>query len=186
MSRPSVNGRNFVDIRNPELNLGTLVADLAGPLMPRYGRSSPSRLASTELRRPVMFSELREIEGLSLPPTSINAAHRLSPGAFVAGAVSGFHGEGPASCDAVCVPQVVHVPFVVEQDEDGAWCASVLLRPGVGVFDDGTTPEEAIADLHAGLGMLLEVVGPPRELTLPRDTVGLLAVSLPESAEGQA
>jgi hypothetical protein len=61
--------------------------------------------------------------------------------AFVAGAVFGFHGEELASCDAVWVTQVVHVPCVVEQDEDGVWCASALLRPGVGAVGDGTTPE---------------------------------------------
>jgi predicted RNase H-like HicB family nuclease len=60
----------------------------------------------------------------------------------------------------------VHVPYVVEQDEDGVWCASAQLRPGVGAVGDGATPEEAIADLRAGLEALLDVVGPPDELTL--------------------
>jgi hypothetical protein len=56
---------------------------------------------------------------------------------------------------------------VVEQDEDGAWCASALLRPGVGAVGEGTTSEEAIADLRAALvTLLIEVVGPPNELTL--------------------
>jgi predicted RNase H-like HicB family nuclease len=60
----------------------------------------------------------------------------------------------------------VHVPYVVEQDEDGVWCASAQLRPGVGAVGDGETPEEAIADLRAALEALLDVVGPPDELTL--------------------
>lgn len=60
--------------------------------------------------------------------------------------------------------EVVHVPYVVEQDED--WCASALLRPGVGTVGDGTTPEQAFTDLRAGLEALLEVVGPPSEPTL--------------------
>jgi predicted RNase H-like HicB family nuclease len=68
------------------------------------------------------------------------------------------HGR-PVSCDTVCVTQVVHVPYVVEQDEDGAWCASALLRPGVGAFGDGATPEEAITDLRAALEALVEVAG---------------------------
>ena len=62
--------------------------------------------------------------------------------------------------------QVVHIPYVVEQDEDGAWCASALLRLGVGAFGEGATREEAITDLRAALLALLEVVGPPSELTL--------------------
>jgi predicted RNase H-like HicB family nuclease len=63
------------------------------------------------------------------------------------------------SCDAVYVTQVVHIPYVVEQDEDGAWCASAVLRPGVGAFGDGATPAEAITDLRAALEALAEVVG---------------------------
>jgi hypothetical protein len=53
------------------------------------------------------------------------------------------------SCNAVCVIQVVHLPYVVEQDEDGVWRASALLRPGVGAVGDGATREEAVTDLRA-------------------------------------
>jgi predicted RNase H-like HicB family nuclease len=58
------------------------------------------------------------------------------------------------------------VPYVVEQDEDGVWCASALLRPGVGAVGDGATQEEAVADLRTGLELLIEEVGIPDELTL--------------------
>jgi predicted RNase H-like HicB family nuclease len=63
----------------------------------------------------------------------------------------------------------VHVPYVLEQDEDGVWCASAVLRPGVGAFGDGDTPEAALADLREGLIGLLEVVGPPDEMTVTLD-----------------
>jgi predicted RNase H-like HicB family nuclease len=63
------------------------------------------------------------------------------------------------SCDDIDVTQGVQVPYTVEQDEDGAWCASALLRPGVGAFGEGTTPEEAIHDLRAALETLIDVVG---------------------------
>jgi len=66
----------------------------------------------------------------------------------MARAVSGFRGERLASYDAVCVTQVVHVPYVVGQNEDGVWCASALLRYGVGAVGDGATPEEAVTDLR--------------------------------------
>jgi hypothetical protein len=69
------------------------------------------------------------------------------------------------SRNAVGVIQVVHIPYVVEQDEDGVWRASALLRPSVGAVGDGATREEAVTDLRALL-KLLEVVGPPRELTV--------------------
>jgi hypothetical protein len=67
------------------------------------------------------------------------------------------------------VTRVVHVPYVVEQDEDGVWCASAQLRPGVGAVGDGPTAEAAVADLRDGLQALLAEVGPPDELTLTLD-----------------
>jgi predicted RNase H-like HicB family nuclease len=60
----------------------------------------------------------------------------------------------------------VHVPYVVEQDEDGVWCASAQLRPGVGAVGDGPTQEAAIARLREALEVLLDEVGPPDGLTL--------------------
>ena len=67
------------------------------------------------------------------------------------------------------VTRVVHVPYVVEQDEDGVWCASAQLRPGVGAVGDGPTAEAAVADLRDALEALLAEVGPPDELTLTLD-----------------
>jgi predicted RNase H-like HicB family nuclease len=67
------------------------------------------------------------------------------------------------------VTRIVHVPYVVEQDEDGAWCASAVLRLGVGATGDGLTREDAVADLRAGLELLIEEVGIPDELTLTFD-----------------
>jgi predicted RNase H-like HicB family nuclease len=58
------------------------------------------------------------------------------------------------------------VPYIIEQDEDGMWCASAQLRPGVAAFGNGPTQQAAIADLRAGLELLLEEIGPPDELTL--------------------
>ena len=67
------------------------------------------------------------------------------------------------------VTRIVHAPYVVEQHEDGVWCASAQLRPGVAAFGDGPTQEAAIADLRQGLELLIEDVGPPDELTLTLD-----------------
>jgi hypothetical protein len=64
------------------------------------------------------------------------------------------------------VPQIVHIPYAIEQAQDGAWCATALLRPGVGAVGNGATREEATTDLRTELEALLEVVGPPSELTL--------------------
>jgi predicted RNase H-like HicB family nuclease len=64
------------------------------------------------------------------------------------------------------VSRIVHVPYTVEQDEDGVWCASAQLRPGVGAVGDGATQAEAVADLRDALTVLLAETGPPPELTL--------------------
>ena len=65
--------------------------------------------------------------------------------------------------------RVIHVPYTLEQDEDGIWCAAAQLRPGVGAVGDGATAEEAIADLRNALTVLIEEVGVPPELTLTLD-----------------
>jgi hypothetical protein len=64
------------------------------------------------------------------------------------------------------VTRVVHVTYTIEQDEDGAWCATSILRLGVGAVGEGATQEEAIADLRNALTALLEVVEPPNEMTV--------------------
>ncbi len=65
--------------------------------------------------------------------------------------------------------RVIHLPYTMEQDEDGVWCASAQLRPGVGAVGDGATQEEALADLREALALLIEEVGAPPELTLTLD-----------------
>ena len=62
--------------------------------------------------------------------------------------------------------QAVHVPYTLEQDEDGVWCAHAQLRPGVGANGEGPTAEAAIADLREALEGLIEEFGPPQELTI--------------------
>jgi predicted RNase H-like HicB family nuclease len=63
-------------------------------------------------------------------------------------------------------PRVVHIPYTLDQDEDGMWSASAQLRPGVGAVGDGETPEAALDDLREAVKALLAEVGPPDELTL--------------------
>jgi predicted RNase H-like HicB family nuclease len=58
---------------------------------------------------------------------------------------------------------VLRLPCIVEQDEDGVWCASARVRPGVGAVGDGPTREAAFADLCAALDLLLEEVYWPCE-----------------------
>jgi predicted RNase H-like HicB family nuclease len=67
------------------------------------------------------------------------------------------------------VTRIVHVPYTVDQDEDGIWCASAQIRPGVGAVGDGQTRDAAVADLRDALTVLLTEVGPPDELTLALD-----------------
>lgn len=65
--------------------------------------------------------------------------------------------------------QAVHVPYTVDQDEDGMWCAHAQLRPGVGANGEGNTLEAALADLREALIGLIAEFGVPDELTLMVD-----------------
>jgi predicted RNase H-like HicB family nuclease len=62
--------------------------------------------------------------------------------------------------------RAVHLPYTVEQDEDGVWSAHAQLRPGVGANGDGPTREAAIADLRGALTALMRDFGVPDELTV--------------------
>ena len=62
--------------------------------------------------------------------------------------------------------RAVHIPYTVEQDEDGVWCAHAQLRPGVGANGEGGTREDAVADLREALEGLIAEFGAPQELTL--------------------
>jgi hypothetical protein len=73
------------------------------------------------------------------------------------GQLAGYHGEHDASLETGSGEQV---PCVVEQDEDGFWCACAQIRPGVAAFGDGPTREAALDDLRTGFDLLLSVVGP--------------------------
>jgi hypothetical protein len=57
------------------------------------------------------------------------------------------------------VDGIRHVPYILEQDEDGIWCASARLRPAAGVVGDGLTAEAAVADLCEALIALAQEVG---------------------------
>jgi predicted RNase H-like HicB family nuclease len=63
----------------------------------------------------------------------------------------------------------IHVPYVVERDEDGVWCAHAQLQPGVGAHGEGDTPEAAADDLREALAGLVAEFGVPDELTLTVD-----------------
>lgn len=58
--------------------------------------------------------------------------------------------------------RAVHVPYTLEQDEDGVWCAHAQLRPGVGANGEGDTPEAAIADLREAVEGLIALDAPDR------------------------
>lgn len=62
--------------------------------------------------------------------------------------------------------RTVHVPYTVEQDEDGVWCAHAQLRPGVGAHGQGVDEAAAVADLREALTGLIEEFGVPDEVTV--------------------
>ncbi len=65
--------------------------------------------------------------------------------------------------------QAVHVPYTVEQDEDGVWCAHAQLRPSVGANGEGASPDAAVEVLREALVGLIDEFGIPDELTLMVD-----------------
>jgi predicted RNase H-like HicB family nuclease len=71
--------------------------------------------------------------------------------------------------EPAAMTRAVHVPYTVEQDEDGIWCAHAQLRPGVGANGEGDTAEAAVADLREALEGLVAEFGAPDELTLTVD-----------------
>lgn len=58
----------------------------------------------------------------------------------------------------------VHVPYTVEQDEDGVWCAHAWLGSSGGANGNGATAEEAVADLREAVRMVIEEDGVPAQL----------------------
>ena len=67
------------------------------------------------------------------------------------------------------VSRTVHVPYAVEQEEDGIWSATAQLRVGVGAVGEGETEEQAVADLQEALTALISEVGAPPELAVTLD-----------------
>ncbi len=65
--------------------------------------------------------------------------------------------------------RAAHVPYTLDQDEDGVWCAHAQLRPGVGANGEGGTPEAATADLREAVEGLIAEFGAPQELTVMVD-----------------
>lgn len=56
------------------------------------------------------------------------------------------------------------VPYTIEQDERGVWCAHAQLGPGVSARGEGDTPDTALADLRAAFAVLVEGYDAPLEL----------------------
>ena len=58
------------------------------------------------------------------------------------------------------------MPYVVEVDEDGVWCAHAQLRPGVGAHGQGEDEAAAVADLREALTGLIDEFGVPKEMAI--------------------
>ncbi|GAA1083646.1 hypothetical protein [Nocardiopsis metallicus] len=56
------------------------------------------------------------------------------------------------------------VPYTIEQDEDGVWCAHAVLRPGVSAHGEGDTPDAALAELRAAFALLAKEFDTSAEL----------------------
>lgn len=63
-------------------------------------------------------------------------------------------------------PRTVHVPYTLEQDEDGIWCAHAWLGSSGGANGNGATPEEAVADLREAVQMVIDEDGVPEDIRM--------------------
>jgi predicted RNase H-like HicB family nuclease len=66
-------------------------------------------------------------------------------------------------------PRTVHVPYTLEQDEDGIWCAHAWLGASGGANGYGASPDEAIADLREAVQMVIDEDGIPEQLARTLD-----------------
>lgn len=60
--------------------------------------------------------------------------------------------------------RIVHVPYTLELDEDGIWCAHAWLGSSGGANGNGSTPDEAVADLRQAVEMVIAEDGVPAQL----------------------
>jgi len=65
--------------------------------------------------------------------------------------------------------RIVHVPYTLEQDEDGIWCAHAWLGSSGGANGNGGTLEAAVADLREAVQMVLDEDGIPEQLARTLD-----------------
>ena len=61
-------------------------------------------------------------------------------------------------------PRTVRVPYTLEQDEDGIWCAHAWLGSSGGANGNGATPEEAVADLREAVQLVIDEDGVPEDI----------------------
>ena len=60
----------------------------------------------------------------------------------------------------------LHVPYVVEQDEDGTWLAEAALTPDIFVQGEGETREAALEDLRTSITQATAESGIPDQLVI--------------------
>jgi predicted RNase H-like HicB family nuclease len=73
---------------------------------------------------------------------------------------------GDGTLDSVTI---VHVPYTVEQDEDGVWCGHAWLGESGGANGNGATADEAVADLREAVQMVIDEDGVPGQLARTLD-----------------
>jgi hypothetical protein len=66
-------------------------------------------------------------------------------------------------------PRTVHVPYTLEQDEDGIWCAHAWLGASGGANGNGPTADDAVADLREAVQMVIDEDGVPEQLARTLD-----------------
>ncbi|MFI5698026.1 hypothetical protein ACIA58_39590 [Kribbella sp. NPDC051586] len=60
----------------------------------------------------------------------------------------------------------LHVPYIVEQDEDGTWLAEAALTPDIFLQGEGETREAALEDLRTSITQATADSGIPDQLVI--------------------
>lgn len=63
----------------------------------------------------------------------------------------------------------LHLPFVVDQDEDGTWIAESALTPDIFVSGEGETREASLDDLRLQIARAVADSGAPEQLVVDVD-----------------
>jgi hypothetical protein len=132
-------------------------------------RDDPSRLPLMWATSPAISSTAKSLSDMRLTkvgrsPRRVQPGRSWRPATPPATSAARQRSNGRFRPSLVSLPRTVHVPYTLERDEDGVWCAHAWLGSCGGSNGNGGTPDEAIANLRVAVQMVLDEDGVPEQL----------------------